>query len=208
MKITNMIKSPHIADRYILELEDGTSLKIHINQIADYSLFTGRELTEEEYEDLRAAAGRYTARSRALRIIGSKPMSKKEIADRLITKGETEEAAEETAQWLQDIGAVDDREYAAMIVRHYHAKGYGAGKIKNELYRRKVPRELWDEAMEELPEDTEAIDRLVRMKLSGYEEPDRKTIKKLTDMLCRRGFSWEEIREALKRFEYELEGMD
>ena len=202
-----MIKSPHIQNRYILEFEDGTSLKIHLNLIADFGLFTGRVLEKDEYEELKQAAEKTNAKSRALRIAGSRAMSKKEIADRLVEKGESDETAEETAQWLEEIGAVNDREYAAMIVRHYSRKGYGTGKIKSELYRRKVSVELWEEAFEELPQDTDAIDRLVRARLSGKED-DPRAVKKVTDMLFRRGYRWEEIREALRRLEYEVEDFD
>ena len=38
--------------------------------------------------------------------------------------------------------------YAAQVVRYYSAKGYGERKLRDELYRRGVPRELWDEALE------------------------------------------------------------
>ena len=207
MTVTKMIKSPHIEDRYILQFDDGSSMKIHINLIADFSLFSGRELSEEEYSELKEAAEKTNAKSRALRIIGSRAMSKGEIRSRLVEKGESEETAEETAGWLEDIGAVNDKEYAAMIVRHYSGKGYGEGKIKNELYMRKVPRELWSAALEEIPEDTEGIDKIVRMRLSGKED-DPKAVKKVTDMLLRRGFSWEQVKSALRRFEYEVEDFD
>ena len=46
-----------------------------------------------------------------------------------------------------------------------HKKAMGAGKIRNELYKRKIPRDLWDEAMETMPEDESIIDRLVESRL-------------------------------------------
>lgn len=65
-------------------------------------------------------------------------MSVKELTDRLKEKGESPENAEDAAAWLQEMHLLDDAQYAAMCVRHYAAKGYGAGRIRNELYRRGI----------------------------------------------------------------------
>ena len=49
------------------------------------------------------------------------------------------------------------RGYAGVIVRHYGAMGYGPGRVKQELHRRGVPRELWDEALAQLPPAADAV---------------------------------------------------
>ena len=92
-------------------------------------------------------------------------MSVKELTDRLKEKGESPENAEDAAAWLQELHLLDDAQYAAMCVRHYAAKGYGAGRIRSELYRRGIPRELWDDALQELPEQDDQIDTLLRRRL-------------------------------------------
>ena len=94
---------------------------------------------------------------------------------------------------------LDDAQYAAMCVRHYAAKGYGPGKIRNELYRRGIARELWDEALEELPEQDDRIDALLRRKLKS-DTPDRAELRKAADYLYRRGFGRDEIHAALARY--------
>ena len=98
-------------------------------------------------------------------IIGARAMSVKELTDRLKEKGESPENAEDAAAWLQEMHLLDDAQYAAMCVRHYAAKGYGAGRIRSELYRRGIPRELWDEALQELPEQDAQIDTLLRRRI-------------------------------------------
>ena len=91
-----------------------------------------------------------------------------------------------------------------MCVRHYAAKGFGPGRIRNELYRRGVPRELWEAALEELPEQDDEIDRLLRRKLRG-DVTDRDAVRKATDYLYRRGFRYEDIRAAVERLRMEAE---
>ena len=203
MTVTAIVPSKHVKDRYYLELDGGAEkLTITINQIADHSLFTGRELTDEELESLRRDASVSGARATALRILGDRNMSVREITDRLVAKGTDEDTAEETARWLEDIGAVNDAEYASLIVRHYAAKGYGLSRVRNELYRRGIPRELWDDALTELSGTEEAAYSMLRSRLGG-EKADRAKMKKATDALFRRGFTWDEIQSAVARYENE-----
>jgi regulatory protein len=105
-------------------------------------------------------------------------------------------------RWLSDIGALNDRAYASVLVRHYSEKGYGAARIKDEFFKRGVPRELWEEALSELPEMEDSIDVFILRKLRG-EAPDEAELRRVSAALARRGFSWEEIRAALERFRME-----
>ena len=207
MKITKMTQSKKVQDRYYLDLEDGSSIKVNVALIADYSLYTGRELSDEELISLKEAALSNEIKARALRMTGARAMSRKEVTDRLTQKGADADSAEETADWLENLGIVNDEEYAGMIARHYSAKGYGIGKVKNELYRRGVPKEYWESALEEISGTDESVDKIISLKLKNGEN-DPKTIKKLTAMLLRRGFTWEEVRHGLERYRVSLEDME
>jgi regulatory protein len=72
-------------------------------------------------------------------------------------------------------------------------------RIKNELYTRGVPKDLWDDALEDLPDQSETVEKLIEMKLKT-DSPDKKELKKLTDFLLRRGFGWDEIRPAINNY--------
>ena len=207
MRLVSLVKSQKISDRWYAEFENGDRISVDTALIADFSLFSGRELSGEEFAALKAAAETARIRARALRSLSYRAMSRREIKTRLLEKGESEEAAEDTVCWLERRGLVNDAEYAASIARHYAAKGYGMGKIKDELYRRGVPREYWDEAAESIPDDAgDAIDALLERRLKGSS--DKKELKRASDMLARRGFSWDEIRSALNRYTENLEETD
>lgn len=195
-------------EHFELSFSDGSSLRVGISQIADFSLYSGRELTQSEFSDLQRSAGLSRAKERALRMIGARPMSCRELYDKLIEKSEPEVLAAEVVQWLIELHLIDDADYAAMLVRHYSAKGYGPRRIRDELYRHKLPRELWDEAMESLPCSDEALDRLLRSKMRGASPDDRSAVKKATDALLRRGFGWDEIRSAMNRYNISFEDYD
>lgn len=186
-------------ERVLARFDNGEELRTTLAVVTELSLYSGRTLTEDELSAVRDASARSRCRQRALRIIGARAMSVKELTDRLKEKGESPENAEDAAQWLLDMRLLDDAQYAAMCVRHYAAKGYGPGKIRNELYRRGIARELWDEALEELPEQDDRIDALLRRKLKS-DTPDRAELRKAADYLYRRGFGRDEIHAALARY--------
>ena len=122
----------------------------------------------------------------------------------LIPRADTEVLCEHAAAWLQEMHLLDDAQYAAMCVRHYAAKGYGAGRIRSELYRRGIPREAWDDALQELPEQDEQIDALLRRRLRS-DTPDRDELRRASDYLYRRGFGRDEIRAAIARYQDNFE---
>ena len=142
-----------------------------------------------------------SAKKRALRLLERRDYSRKELILKLTEKGEPLEDAEAVADRMIELGVISDERYSRMLVRHYAAKGYGTCRIKQELYRHGIHTDLWEEAMEELPpppSQEEIIDKLFRSKLRS-SEPDQKEIKKATDALLRRGFSWSEISASKQR---------
>lgn len=142
-----------------------------------------------------------SAKTRALRLLERRDYSRKELILKLTEKGESLEDAEAVADRMVELGVISDERYSRMLVRHYAAKGYGACRIKQELYRHGIHTDLWEEAMEELPppaSQEEIIDKLLRRKLRS-SDPDRNEIKKATDALLRRGFSWSEVSASKQR---------
>lgn len=191
-------------ERFLARFDNGEELRTTLSVVTELSLYTGVELDEAGLDAARAASARARCRQRALRIIGARAMSARELTDRLLEKGEAPENAQAAVAWLLELGLLDDAQYAGMCVRHYAAKGYGVQKIRSELYRRGIPRALWDEALQELPEQDAQLDALLRRKLKSAA-PDRTELKKAADYLYRRGFSYGEIRDALARYDAELE---
>ena len=189
--------------RVTVTLCGGEEIKTTLNVVTDLRLYSGRELDGEELRELRAASASALARNRAMELLSRRPMSEKELIDKLIRKGEDEETAADCARWLRENGFLDDESYAAAVARHYAAKGYGPGRVRAELSRRGVDRELWDGTIEAMPENRDRLDRFIASRLTDPE--DREQIRKVSAALYRRGYSWEEIRSALGRFHAETE---
>ena len=186
------------ADRFTVALEDGSEIKSSLGVVTDWRLFTGKDLDEEELAALRRDSSRSLARDKALELISRRPMSRKEVREKLLQKGADEDAAEYSADWLREHGFLNDESYAAAVARHYAAKGYGAGRVRSELGRRGVDRELWDGALEQMPAADEKLHKFIAARLK--DPNDREQLRKIGAALFRRGYSWEEIRAALRRY--------
>ena len=183
-------------------LEDGEEIKTTLGVVTDLRLFSGRDLDEAALEDLRLESLRALARDRALAIVSQRQMSRKELGAKLRDKGVDDETAAWCVDWITEHGFIDEESYAAAIARHYAAKGYGEGRVRQELMRRGIPRELFDDAFAAMPEGDEKLDRFIAARLRDPD--DRGEVRKLSAALYRRGYSGEEIREALRRHKAEL----
>ena len=208
MKIANLTPSLRVRGRWLCVLEDGTILRITENEVAAFGLFSGAELSRERLEELNAAARAAAVREKALALLSARPMSRKELVDKLTARPRgrekeplaDREMAEAAADRLEELGYLNDADYARALAEHCAARGYGPAKLREELYRRGVPREHWDAALEAMETPAAAIDAFLDKKLRGTDPSDPKALKRAADALARRGFHWEDIKDALRRY--------
>lgn len=212
MRISKLEPSKRVKERWLVWLDDGSLLRVSEREVVSFALYAGMELSDETFDALSEAAGVSAVRSKALDLLTSRPLSRRELIQKLTARPRdrekeplaTTEQAEETADWLEELGYLNDGEYAKMVARHYSAKGYGDRKVRDELFRRGVPREYWEEALEAAQPPEEGIDAFIRAKLKG-RAPDQKELQKLSAALARRGYRWEEVKEGLRRYGAEIE---
>ena len=200
MVIQELKPSQRVQGRWLAMLEDGSILRVGQQEIADFALYAGRELTEEEAAALTAGLRSRQMRERALELLSRKPQSRRELTRKLNEWGAGPEEADAVCDRMEELGYLNEAAYAARIVEVYSARGFGEKKLRDELYRRGVPREEWDEALARVEDATQAIDDFLQKKLTGWTA-DRKQLQKVTAALARRGFSWSDIRDALARYE-------
>ena len=204
MQIERIEASKHKKGRILVFLEDGACLKITEQELLDFGLRAGDELDEAALGRLKEAAGVSNTKAAAADLIGKRAMSRRDLERKLREKGASEAEARYAAEWLEAIGALNDAEYAAALVRHCAQLGYGPARVREKLYEKGVPRELWEEALEELPADGGQVEEFLRSKLRG-RIPDEKEKRRLTNALLRRGFPWGEVKSAWRRIGEEIQ---
>lgn len=204
MRIDRIEASRHKRGRVLVFLADGACLKITQQELLDFGLCAGDELDEAALDRLKEAAGVSNVKAVAADLVGKRAISRRDLERKLREKGAGEAEARYAAEWLEAIGAIDDGEYAALLVRHCGDMGYGPGRVREKLREKGVPRELWDDALDALPDAGEQIDRFLAAKLHG-RMPDEREKKRLSDALARRGFSWGDVKGAWFRYGSEIE---
>ena len=203
MRIDSLKTSPDRAGRYWVTFSDGSKLALYRQTVEDFGLYTGMELDDGEMEKLQIAAGRMSAKMRAVRIVSASNVSRRDLEDRLVRKGEDPTQAKEAVQWMEELHLVDDRNTAEQIVHSCIAKGYGLQRAKQALYEKRIPKEYWDEALSEYPDQEEKIEAFLRSRLDA--DSDRKQINKAIDALIRRGHNYGTIRQVLNGMSFETE---
>ena len=203
MRIERIEASKHKRGRVLVFLEDGACLKITEQELLDFGLRKDDDLNEEILNRLKDAAGVSNVKATAADLIGKRAMSRSTLEKKLKEKGASETEARYASEWLEAIGAINDADYAVLLAQHCARQGYGPQRVREKLYEKGVPRELWDDALESLPDPAETIDRFLESKLRG-RTLDEKEKKRLSDALLRRGFSWSDVKAGLNRLGAEL----
>lgn len=204
MKVESIEQTRSPSGKLRVRFDNGSSLLIFPSVIAEHGIYSGMELPEAALNSLKESNAAASAKERAVRIVSATSISKKELEKRLIQKGEREEDAKQAVMWLEDLKLLDDKQVAQQIVRNGLSRGYGASRIRQMLYEKRIPKELWEEALSDLPPQDDAIDAFLQRRFRG-RKPDRAECKRATDALLRRGHSWNDIRRALERYAPEEE---
>ena len=203
MRIERIEASKHKKGRVLVFLADGACLKITEQELLDFGLRSGDDLDEGTLERLKSAAGVSDAKAAAADLIGKRAMSRASLEKKLREKGASQAEARYAAEWLEAIGALNDREYGAILARHYGQMGYGPARLREKLREKGVPRELWEDALDQAPDSAGQIDRFLAEKLRG-RAPEEAEKRRLTGALLRRGYDWGEVKAAWSRLGAEI----
>lgn len=200
MKLEKIASKPDRVGRYRIDFEDGSVLRLYRQTLEDHCLYAGLELTDEQMAALREAAGQMSAKMRAIRIVTASDVSRADLRQRLIQKGEDPGQAADAVAWMEELQLVDDRKTAALIAERCAAKGYGIARAKQMLYEKRIPKQYWDDALQDYPDQTDRIVQFLRSRLT--EESDQREQKRVIDALMRKGHSYGQIRAALRQLDF------
>lgn len=170
------------------------------------ALYVGKELTQAEAEALTVADAEETAKQKAIRLIGIRPRTEKEITTYLLRRGYDEPTAAAVVGKLTALRLIDDLEFARMFCRDkLKLKPSGSQLLRRQLAQKGVPRQILEMVLLDLsPASVEsdiANDAAGRywskISRNGIPADLLAAKKKMLDHLMRRGFSFETSRNAI-----------
>lgn len=168
-------------------------------------LALGRDLPVELLEEIRLEDEAWSCKEKALSLLEYSARSSGSLAEKL-RQQYPPETVEATIRRLNELGLLNDLDYGRRLAADLiHLRKYSLGRVRQALYQRRLDRETIDTIMEEL-EDTDQVGPMVELIQKKYlpklREPQGR--QKVAAALQRRGYGWEEIREALRRVEADL----
>ena len=203
MRIDSLKTAPDRAGLYWLTFEDGSRLGLYRQTVEDFGLFAGMELTNEELEKLQSAAGQMSAKMRSVRIVSASSVSCRDLEERLVRKGEDPEHAKQAVAWMEELNLLNDRNTAEQVVHSCISKGYGLARAKQALYEKRIPKEYWEEALADYPDQMDRIISFLKSRVDDQSDP--RQVKRAIEALIRRGHSYGTIREGLNQLSLETE---
>ena len=196
MKIDSVASRTDRVGRYLVRFSNGVDLKLYRQTVEDFGLYAGKEMSDDEFEQLQQSAGQMSAKMRAVRIVSATSVSVRDLEQRLVQKGENPDQARAAVQWMAELELLDDRKTAEQIVHSCISKGYGLARAKQALYEKRIPKDIWDEVLDDYPDQLDKILDYLRSRLS--DACDEKKLRKVTDALIRRGHGYSQIKKALQ----------
>ena len=165
----------------------------------------GMEICEEELNDLIKLSNEKRAKEKALYLMEYRDHSKKELIDK-IKKTSSEEAAKKAVDRLEEIGLINDdnfaRKYANELI---FRKKFAYSRAEYELIKKGIDKELAQEILDEIiPDPQEQIISLLESKYSNLLNSD-KGLKRTVSSLQRLGYCWSDIKSSLNKCEYNYE---
>lgn len=207
--IEEQVKRP---ERRSIFLDGEFALGADAEVVARAGLFVGQQLTFVELQALARAEERRAARDAALRQLGVRERSAKEVERFLLRKGYEPEVVTQVVEELCRRDLVDDARFAkTWVTAHTGKRPHGPDRLAAALRVRGVDRETVQEALESITPETELEMALqAGRRLTGGLERlhPREARRKLGAALRRRGFSWDSIGKVCDRLLNAGEGED
>lgn len=196
--------------------KQGRGTKIHIHIDGEYLLtvdedfwfssgyVSGDEIDDGDLVAFKEAAGSRLAFNSAMFSLDMRDHSEREIRQKLSRKYD-ENSVDTAVEKLLDLGLVNDRRYAELLTRElFERKRYGKNRVRSELYRKGIASEIVNEVLEEYenenePDNVQTIVDIIEKKYYN-KLIDEKSRQKVVASLVRLGYSFSDIRQAMREF--------
>jgi len=208
MRITKIERQKKRASRKSIFIDGTFAFGVSDDVLLRFGLHEGAELGEGMAARIIEAENEETAKQKALRFLGIRPRSKKEIRDYLMKKSFTPELAESIIGRLESLRMLDDLAFARMVCRDLLAKKPSGEKmLRQQMMKKGVPAAVIEDVLGEFstPEAEFAMalkaaeKQILRIGRSSRPSDDDIIKKKILEYLLRRGFAFETALNAAKR---------
>lgn len=194
------------ADKIHIYIDNEYKMTVDENYWLGLGIAEKSEIDEETLSELENEIHRRRAFNKAVDFLATREHSRREIITKLTQRGYEKEIAEEAAEKLIDYGYLSDERYARLYaVELKERKKYGTGRIRQELFRKGISREIIENVLSETEKNDESvICDILRKKYPRFGE-DEKIRNRAINALIRYGYRIPEIKNAMNLFDNEAQ---
>lgn len=199
MEITELCE--YKGDTWQIELDGGRKFFVNASVISEFELEKGQTITGAELSGIMGADTLRKAKKRALYLLGKREMCFGELKAKL-TKTYGEAVASEAAEYVSELGYVNDEEYAPKLAEYLiKRKRWGVRRARLEMLHRGLSRELVENTLADIPED-EIDAELAALIAKKYANKvrDRDDRRRTIAALARRGYDFGAIKRCIEAY--------
>lgn len=202
MIVTDIKQQKNDRSKYSVYVDGEYAFSLIAEDIAYFKIKVNEEIPEDRFNFIVDTNVYIKAQDTALKYIGYKMRTEKEVRNKLIEKDFSESITERVIEFLLKYKYVDDYEYCMAFIRQslklnplgtyglrYKLKSLGI----NDKY---IERAIYDSEIDEEKYAKILFDKKIRTK----EPKDEKDFKKLQDFLLRKGFSYDIIKLVIDEY--------
>ena len=188
-----------------LTLLGGEVLELDKDTVLENGLCKGTVLDEEQIKEYKHDSDYRRAKSRALWYLDRMDYTEKALFEKLVKAGFSKKIAAEVLAKLCEFDLIDDRRYAERLAERCMENNISKREAMQKMLLKGIPYELIKEVLAETEADeVTQIATLLRGKYAN-KLSQVGGVEKVYAALARKGFSFGNIRAALKEYSEELE---
>lgn len=193
-EITRLVLQKKNTERVSVFIEGEFALGLYKETVLKHGLRKGKVLSGAEIAQLQDEDGFLAARAYAFRLLNMRAQTTAGLRKKILGKGFPEDAANQIVAQLEERGFLNDATYAQQFVtERSRLKKHGAARIRMDLLKKGVRREVIEEALQKMLQPDESLEAARALARKQWKktmrEPDKqKRRKRLFDFLIRRGY--------------------
>ncbi len=181
--------------------DDGSELLLDSELILAENIMVGSEINNQA--ELLYKSDYKRAKSRALWYLSRSDHSEKALYDKLVRGEFSEQAARAAVERMCELGLVNDEAYAERLAEYLMESGISKREAEFKMINKGIPRDLAKALLQSEENEVEKIKYLLEHKYAN-KLADEEQIKKVFAALIRKGFSYGDVKSALKEYSEEI----
>lgn len=189
-------------NKYKVCLEGGADFVLYKRELSKLHIEAGQDLSEELYEQILKEIQIPRAKKRAMHLLEKMDRTEQQLKTKLREAGYASEAIEEAISYVKSYHYIDDERYARTYIR-IHQQSKSKQRLKMDLLKKGIDKEVIDLALEEEFEQSEEEMILQLLKKKHYDPStaDQKERNKMYRFLMQRGFRSSDISHVIGQLE-------